>query len=100
MFALKELVSTEESYVQDLSLIVHGWVGGVMGGNVMENNLDSITATSPKSEIPTVIFQCRMIWKAEKSGWCLAMSKLFMNGTESKQFFHLLLVFTKLSLFL
>lgn len=24
MFALKELVSTEESYVQDLSLIVHG----------------------------------------------------------------------------
>lgn len=26
MFALKELVSTEESYVQDLSLIVNGWV--------------------------------------------------------------------------
>lgn len=31
MFALKELVSTEESYVQDLSLIVNGWVWSFKG---------------------------------------------------------------------
>lgn len=29
MYALKELVSTEENYVQDLSYIVNGWVMGI-----------------------------------------------------------------------
>lgn len=84
MFALKELVSTEESYVQDLSLIVNGWVCWWLRSIETILKHFCFAAISPKSEIQIVIFHFRKTWKVAKSGWCLEMLKPSTSGTESE----------------